>query len=291
MKSLYYRDSESGKENARLDEMLMACASVQVVDNNLTVYECRTCAKIFYTLEGLRCHKKIHSGKMFKCKQCDRSYIRLNHLHRHELSHGRRKMHVCKICNKTLTRLEHLKRHLVTHLKEKPYGCPNCNRGFNRAEHLQNHIKSCKGEKVYVCDICNKAFTREDSMEIHRRLHGNRQPALPTLDNLNNIEEHYMEIEFDDKANVFSDLSDGEDVDVADQTMEPEVEVSENNDEQKINEIAEITKEIYAEIDPPEILAEKAKIEEEMFRENENGNAADDELLDADNGNDYESDR
>lgn len=30
MKSLYYRDSESGKENARLDEMLMACASVQV---------------------------------------------------------------------------------------------------------------------------------------------------------------------------------------------------------------------------------------------------------------------
>lgn len=30
MKSLYYRDSQSGKENPRLDEMLMACASVQV---------------------------------------------------------------------------------------------------------------------------------------------------------------------------------------------------------------------------------------------------------------------
>lgn len=30
MKSLYIRDSESGKENLSLDEMLMACTSVQV---------------------------------------------------------------------------------------------------------------------------------------------------------------------------------------------------------------------------------------------------------------------
>lgn len=31
MKPLYYRDPESGKEDPRLDEMLMTCTSVQVI--------------------------------------------------------------------------------------------------------------------------------------------------------------------------------------------------------------------------------------------------------------------
>lgn len=82
---------------------------------------------------------------MYKCKQCDKEYTRLNHLQRHEQSHARRKVHVCRICNKTLTRMEHLKRHLVTHLREKPFSCKTCNRGFNRVEHLHNHAPRCKG--------------------------------------------------------------------------------------------------------------------------------------------------
>ncbi|GJQ86429.1 hypothetical protein Trydic_g10336 [Trypoxylus dichotomus] len=393
MKSLYYRDSESGKENPRLDEMLMACASVQVNnddglpklicrscfvqlknaysfkeqcektdiflrdyvkhlkkanikeenavtdlefssnlinerdiildddscnkneivgikddpennsgesqgkdtdyvqvdDSNLMIYECRTCSKVFYTLDDLRSHKKEH--RSFKCKQCNKSYTRLNHLHRHELSHGKRKMHVCKICNRTLARFEHLKRHLITHLKEKPYGCPNCNRGFNRFGHLQKHLGTCKGEKVYVCDICNRAFNREDSMEVHRRIHEHRLPVLPTLDNLDNIEEHYMEIEVDEKANAFSDQSDCEEVYIAEETMEPEVEVSEENDQEKIDEIDHITNEMYAKEDSTEMLIEKTEQEEVFEENNENGSVVEqDEVLDADNGNDYESD-
>lgn len=119
---------------------------IQFLDNNQMLLTCRECAKIFTTLEGLRCHKRIHTGEMYKCKQCDKAYTRLNHLQRHEQSHSRRKVHVCRICSKTLTRMEHLKRHLVTHLREKPFSCNTCNRGFNRIEHLQNHTPRCKGK-------------------------------------------------------------------------------------------------------------------------------------------------
>lgn len=35
---------------------------IQILDNNEMLLTCRECAKIFTTLEGLRCHKRIHSG-------------------------------------------------------------------------------------------------------------------------------------------------------------------------------------------------------------------------------------
>ncbi|XP_019867992.2 zinc finger protein 652-like isoform X2 [Aethina tumida] len=208
---------------------------IQILENNQILLTCRECMKMFTTLEGLRCHKRIHLGGMFKCKTCDKEYTRLNHLQRHELSHGRRKVHVCRICNKTLTRMEHLKRHLTTHLKEKPFGCKTCNRGFNRIENLHHHTPRCKGEIVHICDICNKVFNREDSLDVHKRMHDIQAPALPTIDNLDNIEEHYYEIDFDgDPMQIADETSDMEDC------FEPQVEVTENLDVDKIKEVEDI---------------------------------------------------
>lgn len=200
---------------------------IQLLENNQLLLTCRECAKIFTTLEGLRSHKRTHSGTTFKCKQCDKEYTRKNHLERHEATHGNRKVHVCKLCNKTLTRMEHLKRHLVTHLREKPFNCKTCNRGFNRIEHLHNHIPRCKGDIVYCCPVCNKAFNRADSLEVHKQQHDSIQLSLPTIENLDNIEEHYFEVDYDATI-TFSDGSDLEDC------FEPHVEVTETMEEDKI---------------------------------------------------------
>ncbi|KAJ8961324.1 hypothetical protein NQ317_012389 [Molorchus minor] len=208
---------------------------IQFMDNNQMLLTCRECAKIFTTLEGLRCHKRIHSGGMYKCKQCNKEYTRLNHLQRHEQTHGRRKVHVCRICSKTLTRMEHLKRHLVTHLREKPFSCKTCNRGFNRVEHLHKHVPRCKGDTVYPCDICNRAFNRTDSLEVHRKMHDNRTPKLPTIENLDNIEDHYFQIDQDENI-VFSDHS--EDNSDIEDCFEPQVEVTESMEE--IKEVSNI---------------------------------------------------
>lgn len=129
---------------------------VEIIDNDKVIFTCNTCSKCFYTLEGLKSHKRIHTGEMYKCNICNKEYTRMNHLQRHMAAHGRRRVHICKICNKTLTRLEHLKRHLITHMKNKPFQCQLCKRGFNRSEHLVNHSKRCKGDKIYACEVCNK---------------------------------------------------------------------------------------------------------------------------------------
>lgn len=204
------------------------CDFIEFLDNNQQLLTCRVCYKVFTTVEGLRCHKRLHTGCMFRCKVCNKEYTRQNHLARHELTHLKRKVHVCKICNKTLTRFEHLKRHLTIHLKEKPFACTICTRGFNRQEHLVNHMNRCKGDKIHICDICNKAFNREDSLEVHKRVHENKMPVLPTLENLDNIDQHYYQIDYDETI-TFSDNSDNENDGDGDDCFEPQISIDVGN--------------------------------------------------------------
>lgn len=220
----FKRDNSSTQDSSSRSDF------IEFMENNQMILTCRECNKVFTTLEGLRSHKRIHLGTLFKCRYCGKGYTRQTHVYRHELSHGKHKLHVCRICNKTLTRMEHLKRHLTTHLKEKPFSCKSCNRGFNRSDHLEAHAARCKGERVHICDICNRGFSREDSLEVHKRLHENQKPALPTLENIDNIEEHYYEIDYDPDM----DYSANSDVD---EYLEPQVEVRENLDEDKLKDV------------------------------------------------------
>lgn len=259
---------------------------IEFLDNNTQLLTCRVCYKVFTTVEGLRCHKRIHTGSMFKCKVCDKEYTRQNHLARHELTHSKRKVHVCKICSKTLTRFEHLKRHLTIHLKEKPFACAICNRGFNRQEHLMNHVKRCKGDRIYICDICNKGFNREDSLEVHRKMHENKMPVLPTLENLDNIDQHYFQIDYDDT--MFSDNSDNDDNDTED-CFEPQIDIDvaesqlavqpEETKKEKVEEKPEtVEKQESPSTEPEEDIKEKENIEVETKDEEDEDDA----------GNNYE---
>lgn len=253
---------------------------IEIIDNDKIIFTCNSCNKVFYTLEGLKSHKRVHTGEMYKCNICNKEYTRPNHLQRHMASHTRRKVHICKICNKTLTRLEHLKRHLITHMKNKPFQCEMCKRGFNRAEHLVNHAKRCKGDKIYACEVCNKGFTRTDSLEVHMRLHENKAPILPTLETLDNIHEHYIEVDdFSGKSesehsdvDAFSDHDDGND-DNQD-CFEPQVDILENADEVRIepsrSEQTEDTKAFIQALTEP-----KTETEFEVFDEYDNNDNED----------------
>ncbi|KAK5646055.1 hypothetical protein RI129_004519 [Pyrocoelia pectoralis] len=264
---------------------------IRFIENSQVLLTCRTCSKCFTTLDGLKCHKRLHSGSLFKCKQCGKQYTRQNHLQRHELLHGPRKVHVCKICNKTLTRFEHLKRHLITHLKEKPFACTKCNRGFTRSEHLMNHTQKCKGDRVHICDICNKGFNREDSLAVHRHLHDNKKPILPTLDNLDNIDEHYLEIEYAEpnEPSTYSDSSPSDPEHEAPECIEPLVDIADNNDHVKLADIKDVPNveaetELYGELDPEELLEAKSKIVAEMLECNDQYDAMKQEKDDSDSG-------
>ncbi|KAJ8958804.1 hypothetical protein NQ318_019562 [Aromia moschata] len=206
---------------------------------------CKVCGKEFTTRKGLRYHKRLHTGDMFKCKHCSRQYTRLNHLQRHEESHRKRKVHVCKICGKTLKRMEHLRRHLVTHLAVKPFACNTCNRSFSRVEHLQHHAPRCKGHIVFHCDICNQPFKHEDTMSLHKQTHDGQEKNQLTIENLDNIDEYYYQMEQDDTYTFsdYSDVDDGVDSPFPDSSdmgscLEPQVEVAEHTDTEQRKEVA-----------------------------------------------------
>lgn len=52
--------------------------------------------------------------------------------------------------------------------------------------------------------------------QVHRRLHGDNIPVLPTLENLDNISQHYLEINCGENEPLppFSDDDDGNDNDM-----------------------------------------------------------------------------
>lgn len=98
-------------------------------------------------------------------------------------------------------------------------------------EHLYIKYLLFSGDTVYPCDICNKAFNREDSLEVHKKMHDNQAPKLPTIENLDNIEDHYYQIDQDNTTVDFSDHSD------VDDCFEPQVEVTETEDDKlKVSE-------------------------------------------------------
>lgn len=63
---------------------------IQFLDNDQMLLTCCECSKIFTTLSGLRCHKRLHTGNLYKCSKCDKGYTRIDHLQRHEKSHNQK---------------------------------------------------------------------------------------------------------------------------------------------------------------------------------------------------------
>ncbi|XP_023303972.2 zinc finger protein 420 [Lucilia cuprina] len=84
----------------------------------------------------------------------------------------------CKECNRTFTRYNHLLRHMLTHSDEKPHVCNFCGKGFSRSDHLQKHIQSIHCEKNYKCDQCSSAYGRKDHLQRHIETRHNKDPTI-----------------------------------------------------------------------------------------------------------------
>ncbi|KAH8661181.1 hypothetical protein BGZ61DRAFT_432968 [Ilyonectria robusta] len=57
--------------------------------------------------------------------------------------------YVCGTCQRSFARLEHLKRHELTHTKEKPFECPVCKRRFARGDLLLRHQQKLHQQKLH----------------------------------------------------------------------------------------------------------------------------------------------
>ena len=119
-------------------------------------YTCGICGQQCSNQTGLqnhiyRSHKKADS-KMFKCDQCDRSYMSQSKLKRHQREdHMGLFRHICLICKKGFSNRGGLQGHLVTHGAQAEFQCEVCQRLFAYKQGMKQHMAKEHGIKIWRC--------------------------------------------------------------------------------------------------------------------------------------------
>ncbi|XP_061540307.1 zinc finger protein 84-like [Phycodurus eques] len=88
--------------------------------NDKKYISCCQCEKKFATKDGLRRHKKIHTGqKSFACAVCDKRFNVKANMLRHEKLHKRPKTFTCSLCRRSFRHRGRLIAHIRAHVNEK----------------------------------------------------------------------------------------------------------------------------------------------------------------------------
>uniref|UniRef100_A0A8R1I0F3 C2H2-type domain-containing protein n=1 Tax=Caenorhabditis japonica TaxID=281687 RepID=A0A8R1I0F3_CAEJA len=80
----------------------------------------------------------------------------------------------CSMCDKTFPRLSHLQRHQMTHLNVRNFACEFCDEKFVQKAHLTRHVTRKHADESSVpvtwmlCDRCGKLFKTAYELKRHR---------------------------------------------------------------------------------------------------------------------------
>ncbi|XP_070833239.1 zinc finger protein 699-like [Chaetodon trifascialis] len=136
--------------------------------------DCRVCGRQFSRDAALIRHMaESHMGqRAFKCYECDKTFIRRDHLAVHLRIHTGERPHKCPLCWRSFAQNSNLSVHLRTHTGEKPYFCKSCGKMVAHSY----HVKTCglmegKGKKSFHCLVCGKRFYTASNLSDHKKVH------------------------------------------------------------------------------------------------------------------------
>ena len=118
--------------------------------------------------------ESLLEGAKFSCPTCGKKFSQTSNMNRHvEEVHVKRLIWKCSLCNKSFVRLRGLERHesICNHKQ-----CNICQVSFNHRDDLIEHKQNVHGEsqqvcpaETFQCSICKKSFSRKDKLNDHNK--------------------------------------------------------------------------------------------------------------------------
>lgn len=118
-------------------------------------------------------------AKPQQCELCHRTFTSVNRLAAHKRVHEQG-THECPECGKVFKKATSLQTHMRTHSGVARYLCVDCGHGFTTEMTLIMHRKSHTADPLHKCQFCNKTFTNMTKYLYHRRTHLNRDASSTT---------------------------------------------------------------------------------------------------------------
>ncbi|KAK2186472.1 hypothetical protein NP493_199g06054 [Ridgeia piscesae] len=158
--------------------------------NELSIYSCNVCEKVFMSLSHMRQHCLIHTDlRPFHCTKCEYATNTKGNLYTHMRKHTGQ-FYRCEKCSFKTTNKGHLVEHEATHTGHR-HKCDLCHKDYNTVKSLQNHIRKyhahtragrdylaqfqLKQNKctavLHQCHICNRKFKKKVDCDRHLFVH------------------------------------------------------------------------------------------------------------------------
>ena len=123
------------------------CSHISAKHTYERAYQCDVCTKEFHSQPSLNYHKRMHSDtNKFYCSQCQH-FFPVKRKQAHAKSHSQIKdTFKCKVCDKSFLRDEHLYAHTAIHTVHK-YPCTKCEKKFHQSNNLKVHMERKHGQE------------------------------------------------------------------------------------------------------------------------------------------------
>lgn len=214
------------------DYTLIDGVKIVLTKENISKLECPICSKKFELRKALRQHVRIHEGKRFQCKLCEKSFANLSYYKKHrKWAHSdvpsdeiveQEQLSIedydknlnssipidwmCEYCNVDYELEMRLARHIIKeHNEEQPeHSCNICAEKFDRPHDLLLHMRDHPESYQFKCTYegCNQGFAFKSSLGVHINKHTrlNKPIERRTQDDLSEITKEQL----DDGQNGFA---------------------------------------------------------------------------------------
>lgn len=202
--NLQAADSEQGLKRGYQEYAIpqvpqeQATHSSRIGPNQLKIFTCEYCNKVFKFKHSLQAHLRIHTNeKPYKCPLCNYASAIKANLSVHMRKHTGEKFS-CDHCSFSCLSKGHLKVHVERVHKKIKQHCRFCKKKYSDVKNLIKHIKDThdlldkkvkdnfdelrlltregKRQLLYDCHICERKFKNELERDRHMLVHGDERP-------------------------------------------------------------------------------------------------------------------